>query len=92
MLSQKHGETYQHHVCIVWLKLMPHGMNDTSCELPPAIKCLLITVAARSTTWTVFTHSKTAIMSLNPIQGMDVSVRLFWVCVVLCVSSSLATG
>jgi hypothetical protein len=40
----------------------------------------------------VIAHSNTGIISSNPAQGMDVYVRLFCVCVVLCVGSSLATG
>jgi hypothetical protein len=31
-------------------------------------------------------------MGSNPTQSMDVSVRLFCVCVVLCVGSGIATG
>jgi hypothetical protein len=36
--------------------------------------------------------SKAEIVGSNPIQGMDVCVRLFCVCVVVCVGSGLATG
>jgi hypothetical protein len=53
---------------------------------------LPITVAARSEAGTVFAHSNTEIVGSNPIQGMDVCVRLFYVCVVLCVGSGLAAG
>jgi hypothetical protein len=42
--------------------------------------------------WTVFARSDTRIVGSNPTQGMDVCVRLFCVCVVLCVGSDLATG
>jgi hypothetical protein len=50
-----------------------------------------ITVAAQSKAWTVFVlwHG---VVGSNPTQGMDVWVRLFCVCVVLCVGSGLATG
>jgi hypothetical protein len=48
--------------------------------------------AARSKTWTDFAGSDNGIVSSNPTQGMDVSVRLFCVCVVLCVRSDLAMG
>jgi hypothetical protein len=41
---------------------------------------------------TAFAHSSTEIICLNPIGGMDVSVHLFCVCVVLHVGSGLATG
>jgi hypothetical protein len=46
---------------------------------------LPITVAARSKTWTIFARSNACIVGSNPTQGMDV-------CVVLCVSSGLATS
>jgi hypothetical protein len=51
-----------------------------------------ITVAARSKAWIVFARSNAGIMGSNPIQDMDVCVRLFCVCVVLYVGSGLATG
>jgi hypothetical protein len=41
---------------------------------------------------TVFAHSNSGIMGSNPTQAMNVCVRLFCVCVVLCVGSGLATG
>jgi hypothetical protein len=50
------------------------------------------TVAARSKAWTVFARSDAGIVDSNPTQGMDVCVRLFCVCIVLCVGSGLATG
>jgi hypothetical protein len=52
----------------------------------------LITVAARSKAWTAFARLNTGIVGSNPSRRMDVSVRLFYVCVVLCVGSGLATG
>jgi hypothetical protein len=48
--------------------------------------------AARSKAWTVFAHSNIGIMGSNPTQSMDVCLRLFFVCVDLCVGSGLATG
>jgi hypothetical protein len=48
----------------------------------------LITVAARS----IFERTKSGIVCSNPNQGMGVCVRLFRVCVVLCVGSALPTG
>jgi hypothetical protein len=45
-----------------------------------------------SKTWTVLARSKSAIVSSNPTQGMDVCVHLFCVCVVLSVGRGLATG
>jgi hypothetical protein len=52
------------------------------------INILPITMAARSKAWNVFALSNTGIMCSNPIQGMDVCLRLFCVCT----SSGLATG
>jgi hypothetical protein len=49
------------------------------------------TVAARSKAWTVFARSNTGIVGSNPTRGMDVCVRSFCVCVVLCVGWGLAT-
>jgi hypothetical protein len=51
-----------------------------------------ITAAAGSKAWTVFARSNAGIVGSNPTQGMGVCVRLFCVCVVLCVGSGLATG
>jgi hypothetical protein len=42
--------------------------------------------------WTVFARSNTGLVGSNPTQGIDVYVRLFCVCVVLCVGSGLGTG
>jgi hypothetical protein len=50
-----------------------------------------VTVAARSKAYTVFSSSNAGILGSNPTQGMDVYVRLFGFCVVLCVGSGLAT-
>jgi hypothetical protein len=49
---------------------------------------LLITVAAQSKAWTIFSRSNTGMVDSNPIQGMDVFVRLFRVYV----GSGLAAG
>jgi hypothetical protein len=49
-------------------------------------------VVSRSKARTVSTRSNTEIMGSNPTGGMDVCVRLFCVCVVLCVGSGFATG
>jgi hypothetical protein len=53
---------------------------------------VLIAVAARSRALTVFSRSNSGIVGSNPAQGMGVCVRLFCVCVVLCVGSGLTTG
>jgi hypothetical protein len=46
-------------------------------------------MAVQCKAWTVFAHMDAGVMDSNPIQGMDVCVRLFCVCVVLCVGSGL---
>jgi hypothetical protein len=51
-----------------------------------------ITVAALSKTWTVFSRLNTGVVGSNRTRGMDVYVRLFCVCVVLCVGRFFATG
>jgi hypothetical protein len=51
-----------------------------------------ITEAARYNAWTVFAGSNAGIVGSDPTQGMDVCVRLFCVCVVVCEGSGLATG
>jgi hypothetical protein len=52
-----------------------------------------VTVAARSKARTFFARSDAGIMGSNPTHSMDVwCVRLFCVCVVLCLGSGLATG
>jgi hypothetical protein len=51
-----------------------------------------ITVTARSKASTVFARSNTGIVDSNTTRGMDVCVRLFRVCVVLCIGRGLATG
>jgi hypothetical protein len=52
-------------------------------------KIVPITVAARSKEWTVFARSNTAIVGSNPTQGMDIYLRIFCVCVVVCEGSGL---
>jgi hypothetical protein len=47
-----------------------------------------ITLAALSKAWTLFERWD---CSWNPNQGMDISVRLFCACLILCVGSGLAT-
>jgi hypothetical protein len=49
-------------------------------------------VAARSKAWTAFARSNAGIVGSNPTQGMDICMRLFCVCVALCVGSGLASG
>jgi hypothetical protein len=52
------------------------------------LKCYPITVAARSEAWTVFVRSNAGIVGSNSVQGMDVCVRLFCVCAVLCAATA----
>jgi hypothetical protein len=51
-----------------------------------------ITVDVRSKVWTVFALSNIGVVGSNRTRGMDVYVRLFCVCVVLCVIRDPATG
>jgi hypothetical protein len=56
------------------------------------LKVEQIAEAARSKAWTVFACLNAGVVALNPTRGMDVFLRLFCVCVVLCVGSGLAMG
>jgi hypothetical protein len=68
---------------VAWISLsLPAYLMDCPSQWP----------AARSQAWTVFACSNTGIVSPNPTRGMDVCVRLFCVCVVLCAGSDHATG
>jgi hypothetical protein len=49
-------------------------------------------VAARSKAWNIFAHSDTGIVGSNPTEGMDVSLHLFCVYVVLYVGRGLGAG
>jgi hypothetical protein len=49
-------------------------------------------VGARSKALTVFARSNTKIVGLNFTRIMDVCVRLFCICVVLCVGNGLSNG
>jgi hypothetical protein len=50
-----------------------------------------IIVAATSKAWTVFARSSAGILGSNSTQAMGVCVCVYFVCVVLCVGSGLAT-
>jgi hypothetical protein len=50
-----------------------------------------ITVVALPKARTVFARSNAGIVCSNPTEGVNVYIRLFYVCVVLCVGSGLAT-
>jgi hypothetical protein len=49
-------------------------------------------VAAWSKAQIFFARLNTVVMGSSPTRGMDVSVCLFCVCVVLCVGSGLESG
>jgi hypothetical protein len=51
-----------------------------------------ITVVMRSKEWTVYHRLNTGIVGSNPTRDMDICVRLFCVCVVLCVGRGLVRG
>jgi hypothetical protein len=51
-----------------------------------------ITVVAQSKACAVFASSNTGVLGSTPTRGMNVSLRLFCVFVVLCVGSGLANG
>jgi hypothetical protein len=51
-----------------------------------------IRVAALSKSWTIFARLNSGVVGSNPTQGIDVCVRLYCVCVVLCVGTGLAKG
>jgi hypothetical protein len=67
-------------------KRFPKNNSVNSVPEPP------IAVAARSKARTVFARSNAGIMVSNLTKGVDVFVRLFCVCVVLCVGSGLVTS
>jgi hypothetical protein len=48
-----------------------------------------ITVAARSKAWNVLARSNAGIVGSNPTQDVNVCLRLFSVCVVLCKVAAL---
>jgi hypothetical protein len=63
--------------------------EQDSQPLSTRFEPMLLAVWAYST---VFTRSNPGIVGTNPTQGMDVCVRAYYVSVVLCVGSGLATG
>jgi hypothetical protein len=74
------------YLCIHWCLDVKSERNKHVINQTP------ITVAARSKAWTVFARSNTGIVGSNLTSGMDVYVRLFCVCVVLCIGRGLTTG
>jgi hypothetical protein len=55
------------------------------------LKCVKIEIYKIIILHTVFARSNTGVLGSNSTRGMNVCVRLFNVCVVLCVGSGLAT-
>jgi hypothetical protein len=79
------GET----TCRVRSRKGRRGVTERPCPyIPDIYNCISpdpITIATRSKGWTVFVRSNTRNMGSNITWGMDVCVRLFCVCAVLCV-------
>jgi hypothetical protein len=74
---------------IPWLNtLRSYGRSLTEICLS---SCRSQWPAGRSKAWTVFARSNAEIVGSNSTRGMDVCVRLFCVCVVLCIGSGLVT-
>jgi hypothetical protein len=65
--------------------------ESNNTDQSTAYQLMAVTVAARSKAWTVFARSNAGIVGSNPTRGMDDYMRLFCVCVLLCVGSGLAT-
>jgi hypothetical protein len=85
----EHGDTQtrrQQDDLISLLLLFQHKENRIQIKICPT------TVVARSKARTVFATSNAGSVGSNPTRSMDVCVRLFCVCVVLCVGSGLAMG
>jgi hypothetical protein len=64
--------------------LPPDAAETYSVASRPSRLALPFTVIRASKACNVFTRSNTGIVGLNPTQGMDVCLRLFCLCVVLC--------
>jgi hypothetical protein len=73
-----------------WFQLLAHNTVAARKYLGHAWLGHADTVAARSKTWTVIALSNPGIVGSDPTRSMDDCVRLFCVCVVLCVGSGLA--
>jgi hypothetical protein len=54
--------------------------SDIEVTGPLALQIEPITVAAQSKVWNDLAHSNTEIVGSNPIQDMDICVRLFCLC------------
>jgi hypothetical protein len=69
--------------------------REVGVRVPVGSIILPVTVAEQSKARNVFPRSDAMIVGSNPIYGMDVwcvCVRLFYVCVVLCLGRGLETG
>jgi hypothetical protein len=90
--AQLHGVGYMY--ADVWtLPLFAKFWNTNSEQqnMFKDIHILPITEAARSKAWTFLARSNTGVVASNPTRGTHVCVRLFCVCVVMCVGRGLAT-
>jgi hypothetical protein len=87
-LSVSYLEMYTCYLCSACFEQSLWNVPFTQCRQAGEPN----TVAARPKAWTVFAHSNTGVVGSNPTRGMDVCVRLFCVCVVLCVGRGNATG
>jgi hypothetical protein len=58
----------------------------------PVVNLTPITVVTQPKTWIVFARSNAGVVDSNPTLGMDVYLRLFYLCAVLCVDSGLCDG
>jgi hypothetical protein len=74
------------------LKRLVNGYMYIYIRPPNSLSSRSRSKAGRSNAWTVFVRFNTGVVASNPTRGMDVCVRLFGFCVVLCVGSGLATG
>jgi hypothetical protein len=73
-----------------WRRAQLHGVSWLCLLLLCTRKCFDVTYILQSVT--VFARPNTEIVGSNPTGSVDISMRLFCVCVVPCVGSGLATG
>jgi hypothetical protein len=74
---------------ITELKKRPGPWMGWKSHCKRNIGSIPMTVAARLKPWTIFALSNSGFLGWNPTQRVDVCVRLFCVCVVLCVGGDL---
>jgi hypothetical protein len=91
LVASRYADTCTGNLCFIE-SVTGLNVSNMFCFCSDYINDAPITVAAGSKAWTLFARSNAGIVGSNRTQGMDVCVRLFCVCVVLCVGSGLATG